>query len=688
MRALKLVAQKDDVFLALKAVYGLRRSPRLWGNTRDKGLREMALEVNGKTYYLQPLLSEPNLWKVVEDQDVLEDDASRIEGLLMTYVDDLFIVACLWLVKAVIDGIRGLWATTQPEFVSGDPVRFLGMEVSRVRGEGGVIWKVTQQSYLTDLLQKSVEVKSRRIPITRDQGLEIEEEEEKESITVEDVRRAQKVVGELLWTVTRSRPDVMFAVAKMGSGTLRCPKKVCEVGDQVKGYVKETRGDGLMFHGEVGDNDFLEVFTDASFGDQSYGCVMVLLHGSPILWKCGKQTTSSLSTAESELQEIIDGMTAGESTYAVSREVFGEAKRVLWTDSQSAMAIMSSEGGSWRTRHLRLKWAHARARLQTGEWAIRHLPGERMISDTGTKPLTSTRILSLKREMGMWIEAEPAVHEKAGDPCQLGGEGDVSLQKEELVAGQETGDGLSVQEKSARAEKILRLLTVAAVLQVGKADDPDGSPDEGRDAFSLEFFLVIYTVLVMAVSVLSTWAWMKRSDQNAWVALPRVPHSGEDPEVNLMVEVGCQTTDALREVCENARNEEDISGHGRTDHGPVGSSGRGGEGSLPRPSSSASGEDQTPWRGGPYPRWRGFPVFLTKSGDRYHDRGECSSLSRSTLTRSPWCRECLAQIPRQWIEQRPTLWSRGQGQLVHLDRECDLGLKSFEFCQICQRGGR
>lgn len=31
----------------------------------------------------------------------------------------------------------------------------------------------------------------------------------------------------------------------------------------------------------------------------------------------------------------------------------GEVPRVLWTDSQSALAIMVNEGGSWRTRHLR-----------------------------------------------------------------------------------------------------------------------------------------------------------------------------------------------------------------------------------------------------------------------------------------------------------------------------------------------
>ena len=58
-------------------------------------------------------------------------------------------------------------------------------------------------------------MRPRKIPITRDHDFEIEEEEEKEAITVEAIRRAQKVVGELLWTVTRSRPDAMFAVAKV-----------------------------------------------------------------------------------------------------------------------------------------------------------------------------------------------------------------------------------------------------------------------------------------------------------------------------------------------------------------------------------------------------------------------------------------------------------------------------------------
>ena len=132
----------------------------------------MKLELDGRTFHLQPLLSEPNLWKIIEDQDILDDDASLILGLVMTYVDDLFLVSQLKLIQELVKGIRQLWATTQPEYVSEAPVRFLGMDVSRVKTEHGWAWKITQSSYVTDLLQKEEDLRPRKIPITRDQGLE------------------------------------------------------------------------------------------------------------------------------------------------------------------------------------------------------------------------------------------------------------------------------------------------------------------------------------------------------------------------------------------------------------------------------------------------------------------------------------------------------------------------------------
>ena len=146
------------------------------------------------------------------------------------------------------------------------------------------------------------------------------------------IREAQKQVGELLWTVTRTRPDLMYAVSKMGSAVLRNPKMVNVVADQVKGYMLQTEGEGLCFTSDSASNPFLEVFTDASYGDHAHGCVIAFLFGSPMLWKSGKQGTASMSTAEAELQEMVEGV-AGESTFVLARELFPEMVRALWIPS-------------------------------------------------------------------------------------------------------------------------------------------------------------------------------------------------------------------------------------------------------------------------------------------------------------------------------------------------------------------
>ena len=151
------------------------------------------------------------------------------------------------------------------------------------------------------MLEKEKDLKRRKSPITRDQSLELEEEGGPEDTKVEHVREAQRHVGEILWTVARTRPDLMYAVSKMGSAVLRNPRKVTEVAKQVKGYMLETEGEGLYFSADCVDNPLLEVFTDASYGDHAHGCAIAFLFGSAMMWKSGRQGTASLSTAEARV---------------------------------------------------------------------------------------------------------------------------------------------------------------------------------------------------------------------------------------------------------------------------------------------------------------------------------------------------------------------------------------------------
>ena len=121
------ILDKDTVYLPLKAVYGFRRSPKLWGDHRDAVLNQMTFQVQEgpndhekkMELHLVALQSEPNLWKIVPTQD--EEGCERLCGLMMTYVDDLLITGSPNVVKAVKERIQETWKTSDPQDIGVEP---------------------------------------------------------------------------------------------------------------------------------------------------------------------------------------------------------------------------------------------------------------------------------------------------------------------------------------------------------------------------------------------------------------------------------------------------------------------------------------------------------------------------------------------------------------------------------------
>ena len=111
----------DVFFVPQRAVYGLRRSPRLWGTCRDETMEGFQNEAQDakeqvRRFHLQALRSEPNLW-----------------GLVMTYVDDIFICSSQPILEAIKNKIQETWKTSTPEYVSEHPIRFWGWKFQRRR---------------------------------------------------------------------------------------------------------------------------------------------------------------------------------------------------------------------------------------------------------------------------------------------------------------------------------------------------------------------------------------------------------------------------------------------------------------------------------------------------------------------------------------------------------------------------
>ena len=495
----------NTVYLPVKAIYGFRRSPRLWGRHRDHRMHQFVIkaEKEGKNIEVKlfQMGSEPNLWKVVQVMGEEEDELAslsngRILGLVMTYVDDVFIAAEGDLVEAITAKFQETWTTSNPEEVSEKPTRFLGMEVEKIWSEERERseWFVTQSGYIKDLLERydqgkeEKEKRIRKIPISRDLAIM---EEDSQPPDLKRVRQCQREVGELLWLVTRTRPDIMYTISRMGAHVTKSTVKVLEAAEQTRDYLRGTWDQGLKFEEGKEKEVVIQVWSDASFapeGEESHGCFTVMVNDSALLWRSGRQASITLSTAEAELNEIIEAMNAGESVATILYELFDDVKKIAWSDSQSALSILSSEGGSWRTRHLRMRASYARQAVLSGDWAVGHVPGEELNADLGTKALSSNRIDKLKGLLGM---------------AQRPGES-----KEEKETKKEVGE--DQKEKASNAFKVsqaataVKLITLAAMISVGKSEEDE---EEEHGAKELKVMMVLFAIAIVLLTLLGQIVW-------------------------------------------------------------------------------------------------------------------------------------------------------------------------------------
>ena len=125
--------------------------------------------------------------------------------------------------------------------------------------------------------------------------------------TEEAIRDAQGVTGEVLWISQRTRLDLSFPACVMATMSTKAPQRVLDIGRKVLCYLQRTRSYKLRLGS---DQSGLALFTDASFApesNRSHSGWVVFLSGSPVLWRSGRQSLVSLSTAEAELNSTLEG---------------------------------------------------------------------------------------------------------------------------------------------------------------------------------------------------------------------------------------------------------------------------------------------------------------------------------------------------------------------------------------------
>ena len=371
---------EDEMWEVQCALYGFQESPADWSDHRDKTLTTMTWEEDGKRYSLKET-EVKHLWHIKEE-------GNKVVGLLTTYVDDMLAGAEDRILRSFFKTVKATWKCSGEEYAAvGSGMRYCGFDIWKME-DGGYLHN--QRNYLENLMQKREITKTEPTPMNK-----VEEGPDEEVQDPEVKKLAQALTGELMLVSGRTRPDIGFAVGVMSRMLHRRPAYIVQVGYLVMRYLRGTTDLGLHYR-PGGDKQTVNIYVDASFAPphEGYRSIQgaVIEHAKGFLsWESGRQLfIITQSTAESELLAMMEGFQVGQSTISLLEAIgFQIRAKTLHGDNKAALIICTSEVGSWRTRHLRIRSAKLREVLAEakGQWKTQHCPGDQLVADGMTKPL-------------------------------------------------------------------------------------------------------------------------------------------------------------------------------------------------------------------------------------------------------------------------------------------------------------
>ena len=186
-------------------------------------MRAMTWMLHNRAMHLEQT-AEANLWAICADQEVL--------GFVGTYVDDIVTVGDGEVVESALDVFAKTWECSPKEVLSqeGQQLKFCGFQVRRLCNG----YHLHQQDYIRDLCER------RGISggHSAHGSLVTVQEEPDENYSIESLRQAQQVIGEIQWLSLHRRP--VLRQVQMGLNLKRLLPFGCPVTVRKKTWHKRT----------------------------------------------------------------------------------------------------------------------------------------------------------------------------------------------------------------------------------------------------------------------------------------------------------------------------------------------------------------------------------------------------------------------------------------------------------------
>ncbi|KAK3929705.1 Retrovirus-related Pol polyprotein from transposon RE2 [Frankliniella fusca] len=203
----------------------------------------------------------------------------------------------------------------------------------------------------------------------------------------------RSVVGSLRQVANISRPDISYSVCKL-SQKFENPS-VTDYGEakHLLKYLKRTK-DLSVHYRKTGKP--VEVYVDASWGcevgDKSITGYVVLLAGSPVIWKSVVQKRVAANNNESEIIAMVDVLHEVQWLHIFLNDVgqnkFMEKPCKILGDNRGGILISKGEGISDRTRHCAVETSALKEAVKNNFAIFEYVESEENVADLLTKTLS------------------------------------------------------------------------------------------------------------------------------------------------------------------------------------------------------------------------------------------------------------------------------------------------------------
>jgi hypothetical protein len=372
-----------------KSLYGLKQSPRLWGEKLAEVLLSMGFK---KTY---------------SDASLFIYDRDNIKVIVPVFVDDIT------LASKSVETLDSFVAEMSKHFKLRDlgPTSFLlGIGITRDRENRKL--HLSQKQYIVNKLEEfqMADCKPVGTPIVPGHNLSSQHSPQ----TPEKKQEMNDIpyinaVGSLMYLAIMTRPDIAYAVGVLARFNSNPGMAHWKAVKHVFRYLKGTMDLKLEYgpDGELGKERFL-TYCDADHGGdidrrKSTSGYMVKVGSGVVSWSSKLQPIVTLSTTEAE---YVAAVAAGKEIcwmQQLMKELgfISSAPSTLHIDNQSAMSVAKNPEHHGRMKHLDLAYYWLRDKVVEKRIHVVHLPTEEMPADLLTKALPKPQVGKLRKMMGL-----------------------------------------------------------------------------------------------------------------------------------------------------------------------------------------------------------------------------------------------------------------------------------------------